>query len=132
MLKKTIIASLAVLIAIFAFQPVEKSEAKARVHIGVYPYGGYGYPPYYGGGYYPDPYYGGGYYPPRRRYAPTYRPRRISCRRAIRIVRNHGYRRVRARDCRGSKYSFTGKKRGRWYRIRMYSRSGRIYSVRRR
>jgi len=137
MLKKTIITSFAIMIAFFAFQPVENAEAKTRVHIGV-GVGGYGYGPYYGpgygyGGY--GPYYGPGYYAPRPYYyAPrrAYRGRRISCQRAKRIVRNHGYHRVRARDCRGKQYSFTGRKRGRNYVIKMRSRTGRIYSVRRR
>jgi len=144
MFKKTLIASMAILIAAFTFAPVETSEAKTRVHIGV-GIGGYGYGPYYDPyyGYGPfyghryGPYYGGyygGYYPGPRYYVPRrhYRGRRISCKRAKRIVRNHGYRRVRARDCSGRNYKFYGRKRGRNYEIRMKSRNGRIYSVRRR
>jgi len=146
MLKKTIITGFAIMIAFFAFQPIENAEAKTRVHIGVgvggygyggpyygpgYGYGGYG--PYYGPGYYgpgyynPRPYYGG-HYAPRR----AYRGRRISCKRAKRIVRNHGYHRVRARDCRGKTYSFSGRKRGRTYIIKLRSRTGRIFKVFRR
>jgi len=144
MLKKSFIVSLALLIAAFAFAPVENAEAKTRVHIGV-GVGGYGpyyggYGPYYGpgpyyGGYYgPGPYYGGPppyygrYYAPRR----TYRRGRISCKRGKRIVRNNGYRKVRARDCRGKTYSFSGRKRGRTYIIKMRSRTGRIFRVTRR
>ena len=135
MFKKTIIACLALLIAVFAFQPIEKAEARTRVHIGVGigpGYGGYygGYP-YYGPGYYyapPVPYYGG-YYAPRRTYRPRRHARRISCRRARRIVRNRGYRNVRTIDCTGRGYSFLGRRRGRLYKISMRSRSGRITSI---
>ena len=141
MLKKTIIAGFAMLIAVFAFQPVEKADAKVRVQIGIG-----GYPAYYGGGYY-APYYGHGggyrtyyrprYYPyyggyaPRYRYVPRYRARRISCAQGKRIMRARGYRNVRARDCRGRKYRFTGRKRGAWYSIGIRSRNGSIYSIRR-
>lgn len=144
MLRKTIFASLALALAFFAFAPAEKAEAKTRVHIGVGvggygygygPYYGYGYRPYYAPGFYfPQPYYGG-YYPRGRYYYVPRRHRygrRISCRRARNIVRQHGFRHVRARDCRGRKYTFIGRKHGKTYRIRMRSRSGRIYSVRRR
>ncbi len=139
MLKKTIIAGFALLIAAFAFQPVEKAEAKVKVHIGVG--GGYGYDPYYDRRYIPrpryydpDPYYGGGYYVPPPRYRPRPRPRRygrINCRTAKRIIRNNGYRSVRARDCSGRKYRFKARKRGRWYSIGILSRNGVIYSVKR-
>lgn len=125
MFKKTIIAATALVASVVAFQPVEKAEARVNVGIGI------GVPGYYGGyapGYYSPGYYGGGYYAPRPRY---YAPRRgrISCRRARRIVRNHGYYRVRAIDCSGSRYTFHAKRGGIWYRLRMKSRSGRIYKV---
>ncbi|HHI82503.1 MAG TPA: hypothetical protein ENJ99_05055 [Rhizobiales bacterium] len=103
------------------------------------PFGGYGYYggyPYYGYPYYGYPYgygYGYGYGGPTIVLGgSSYRRRaRISCSAARRIVRSHGYRHVRATDCRGSRYTFLATKRGHRYRIRMYSRSGRIYKVRR-
>lgn len=124
MLKQTIIAAAAVVASVVAFQPVEKAEA--RVNIGV----GIGIPGYYGGGYAPG-YYGGGYgyYAPRPRYYAPRRYGRISCGSARRIVRNHGYYRVRAVDCSGSRYTFHAKRGGVWYRLRLKSHSGRIYKV---
>lgn len=132
MLNKTVVAVFAIMIAVFTLQPIDKAEAKVNVHIGV----GSGYygDPYYGRPRYypPQPYYGGGYYaPPRPVYRP-YRARRISCRQGRRIVRNRGFYKVKARDCRGRNYVFHGRKNGRKYRIRMRSRNGRIYSVGRR
>lgn len=125
MFKKSFIIASALLAAIFVFQPVEQADARVNVHIGVgapFFYGG----PYYGGPYYYGPYYGRRHYVrPRRSY------RRISCARGRRIVRARGYYRVRARDCTGKSYSFTAKKHGRWYRIHMRSRNGRIYRIRR-
>jgi len=132
MLKKTIIAGFALLIAAFAFQPVDSADAKVRIHIGIGDpyYGG----PYYGDPYYnPDPYYRG--YEPRYRPVPRYRPRlrpgRISCRQARRIVRRNGFRNIRVVDCTGKQYNFRATKRGHWYRMRMRSNSGRIYHIRR-
>lgn len=136
MLKKTIIAGFALLIAAFAFQPVEKAEAKVKVHIGIG--GGYGYDPYYDRGYRPrpryydpDPYYGGGYYAPPPRYRPRRVTRRLNCRQARRVLRNYGYRNIRTLNCRGKRYKFNAVKRGRWYRVRMNSRNGRLFGIRR-
>jgi len=138
MVKKTIIAGFALLIAVFAFQPVKQAEAKVRVQISIGGFGGYN--PHYGGygyGYRPR-YYGQGYYDgyyPRYRQVPRYRPRRaarrLNCRQAKRVVRRNGYRNIRALDCRGARYSFRAVKHGRWYRFRMNSRSGRLYGIRR-
>lgn len=123
MLKKSLFATLALVAAFSAFQPVEKAEARVNVDIGIGV-------PYYGNGRYYEPYY---YAAPRRRYyAPRPAPRRygrLSCGEARRIVRNHGYRRVRAIDCSGNRYTFHAMRGGEWYRIRMRSRTGRIYKV---
>ena len=141
MFKKIFVICFAV-VAMFALQPVEKAEAKVRVHIGIGGPGGYYGGPYYGGGYQPyyrpryyapRPYYGG-YNPRRHRYAPTYRPRRVgrlNCRQARRVVRNRGYRNIRSIDCRGRRFTFHAIKRGRWYRVRMNSRNGRLFGIRR-
>lgn len=120
MLKQTIIAATAVVASVVAFQPVEKAEARVNVGIGIGIPGVYApyAPGYYGGYYAPRPYY----YAPRR-YG------RISCGAARRIVRRHGYYRVRAVDCSGSRYTFHAKRGGVWYRLRLKSHSGRIYKV---
>ncbi len=143
MFKKTIIAGFALLIAVFAFQPVNQAEAKVRVQIGIGGYGGYN--PYYDGygnryrPHYRQRYYGPGYYgdyrPRRYRYVPRYRPRRatrrLNCRQARRVVRSYGYRNIRALDCRGKRYTFNAIKHGRWYQVRLNSRNGRLFGVRR-
>jgi hypothetical protein len=113
MFKKTIIAASALIAATVAFQPVEQAQAGVKIHIGV----GIGAPGYYGGGYYGPSYH-----------APVYR-HRISCGRAISIVRHSGFYRVRAVDCSGRRFTFHAKRNGVWRRIRMYSASGRIYKV---
>ncbi len=66
-----------------------------------------------------------------RSYRRSRKPRRtyISCSRGRQLVRKRGFRSVHASDCTGSKYSFTGRKGSRYYRVRMYSRSGRIYRI---
>ena len=120
MLKKTVIAATALFAAVVAFQPVQQAEARVNIGIGI------GVPGYYGPGYYAPGYYAPGYYGPVYG-GPVYR--RISCRHARRIIRRHGYYRIRARDCSGSRYTFIAKKRGIWYRIRMKSATGRIYKV---
>ncbi len=58
--------------------------------------------------------------------------RGISCNRGKRIVENAGFRRVRARDCKGKNFRYTGRKKGDDFEIRVNSRNGRIVSVRRR
>ena len=108
MFKKTVIAATALVAATVAFQPVQQAEAGVKIHIGV----GIGAPGFYGPGY----------------YAPVYR-HRISCGRAVSIVRHSGFYRVRAVDCSGRRYTFHAKRKGIWRRIRMYSASGRIYKV---
>jgi hypothetical protein len=58
--------------------------------------------------------------------------RGISCQRGKRIVENAGFRNVRARDCNGKNYRYTGRRKGDNFEIRVNSRNGRIVSVRRR
>ncbi|NNE21736.1 MAG: hypothetical protein HKN11_03925 [Rhizobiales bacterium] len=91
------------------------SGPKIRVDI----YTGY-YDPYHYSPHYNDPYY----------YGPPYRSRLI-CKRARRIVRRHGYHRVRAYDCRGKVYGFIGYFKGKRYKIRVSAYSGAILSRRR-
>lgn len=81
--------------------------------------------PYYDWPYYRDPYYDGPYYDgPRYGY-------RLTCDRARRIIIERGYRRVRARDCRGRVYRFRARYKGRRYEIRISAYTGAILSVRR-
>ncbi len=117
MLKKTLIAATILFTAATALQPVEKAEARVNFDVSI------GFP----GAYYPAPYYAGGYYGGGYYVAPRHRSRRVSCARGKRIVRNHGYRNVRAVDCRGSVYKFEGRRWGNWYLLKMKSRTGRIY-----
>ena len=139
MLKKTIIAGFAMFIAIFAFEPVQDAQAKVKVYIGNGGYYGGGYNPYYRDPYYrprpryydPVPYYGNPY-PPRRRYIAPHRRGRISCARGKRIVRNRGFYKVKARDCRGRNYMFHARKNGKKYRVYVKSRNGRVYRINRR
>ena len=56
---------------------------------------------------------------------------RISCRRGAEIVEDHGFRRVRARNCSGRNYEYFGRRRGDGYLIKLDARSGRIWGVRR-
>ncbi len=78
------------------------------------------YDPFYYDPWYRDPYY----------YGPPYRSR-LTCARVRRIVRRHGYRRIRAIDCKGKVYAFIAWKSGRRYKIKASAYNGRILSKRR-
>lgn len=142
MFRKGTIAA-GILAAVLAFPP-EAALAKTKVHIGIgggsdrcfnYPYSagcryGYGY-------YNPTVGYGYGYYnPPVGYYAPYYVPSqryryaRISCGEAREIVKDHGYRNVRTRNCGGPTSSFTGVKRGNLWLVKVNTRNGRLTGVR--
>ncbi len=113
MLKKTLFAAAALIAATTAFQPVQKAEAGVNIGINL------GLPGVYAPGY-----YGPAYVP-----APVYVPRVSYCRMARRTIRNHGYYKIRAVDCSGSRYTFHAKRGGIWYRLRVKARSGYIYKV---
>ena len=86
--------------------------------------------PYY------DPFYDPYYTYPRdfgpRYYRPYYdRPQRITCSYAKQLLRNRGYRRIKATDCRGTVYGFTAWRAGKRYRLRVSARNGAILSRRR-
>ncbi len=55
---------------------------------------------------------------------------RISCGQGRAIVRRAGFRRVRARDCRGSVFGYTGVRAGRLRRVTVSARTGRILRIR--
>ena len=126
MFKNTIIAASALVAATLAFQPgPAEAGSKVQFSIGIGNpynghYGGHGGSSYYGG-----PSYYGGYsdYAPRRRY-------RVSCRRARHMLRDHGFRRIRARDCNGRRYSFKACRGGHWWIVKVSSRNGRILRAR--
>ncbi len=134
MMKKSLVVATAMFAAVVGFQPVQQAEAKVKLNVQIGVPGGYYGGGYYGGGYYGGGYYGGGhggYYGGGHgggygRWA----PRRISCARGRRIVRNSGYRFVVAIDCRGSTYKFKGTRGGARFLLKMKSRNGRIYSRR--
>lgn len=54
----------------------------------------------------------------------------ISCLTGKRIVANR-FNGVVARDCRGTTYGYTGRRKGKWYYISVSSRTGRIVDIRR-
>jgi hypothetical protein len=111
---------------------VTSAEAKTRVHIGV----GIGNPYYYeceNPGY--IDFCGRGFY--RGFYRPYYAPRyryygddgyvtRRSCNSAARAIRTAGYRNIKATDCAGRHFGFTASKRGKVYKLRVDSATGRI------
>lgn len=104
------------------------AEAKVKVHVDIWQPGGYchyNYDPYRcsGYGYYPRP----GYFVPHPDY--DYR-NRVSCSEARWIVRDRGFRDVRTVDCGGKTHTFIAKKKGGVFRIKVYSKNGRIYSIR--
>lgn len=104
------------------------AEAKVKVHVDIWQPGGYCYynhdPFRCGGyGYYPRP----GYFVPHADY--DYR-NRVSCNEARWIVRERGFRDVRTANCGGKLYTFIGKRKGGIFRIAVYSKNGRIHSIR--
>jgi hypothetical protein len=115
------------------------ADAKTRVKIGV-DLGGGGCPPPYFDCYEADDgiwygYVGDEEWPRRRGYDDDYGYGddddfgRVSCRQARRMLRYRGWRRVRAEDCSGRRYTFIGWRRGDFYSIRVSARSGRVISV---
>lgn len=133
MLKKFLMA--AGLAAAFTLS-AQVAEAKVNVIIGV---GDHGYCYKYN-----DPFRCGGYgyyYHPRPRFHEPYPPiyddpyyppiyDRVSCREARWIVRERGFREVRTSSCGGKYHVFIAKKRGGVFRVKVYSRNGRIHSIR--
>ncbi len=113
------------------------AEAKVNVTIGIGQPGGYcyyNYDPFRCGsyGYYPRP----GYFVPHPGYGYGgddgygYGDR-VSCREARGILRDRGFRDVRPAGCGGKFHTFIARKRGEVFRIKVYSRNGRIQSIRR-
>ncbi len=86
------------------------------VTIRVYPR----YDPYYYNPYYYDPYYDAPYYPAPRA--------RLSCARVRQLLRSHGYRKVRAYDCKGKVYNFYARYKGSRYKLRVSAYTGQVRS----
>ena len=135
MFKKFLMA--AGLVAAFAVS-AQVAEAKVKVTIGIGEPGGYcyyNYDPFRCGGYgyYPRP----GYFVPHPGsgyddgYGDEYGYRdRVSCNEARLIVRERGFRDVRTTHCGGNLHTFMARKKGNVFRIKVYSRNGRIHSIR--
>lgn len=82
-----------------------------------------GYDPFYYNPYYYDPYYDAPYVTPRGY-------NRLSCARVRALLRRHGYRHVRAYDCKGKVYGFYVRYKGRRYKVRASAYSGQVVSRR--
>lgn len=53
-------------------------------------------------------------------------PRKSSCNRALARVSRQGYDKVRTIECRGRHYTFHGLRDGRWWKLKVRARNGRI------
>lgn len=131
MIAKTLIAAFALAASLTAALPAAEARADVdlNVAIGV---GGY-YPPAYDA--YDDYGYGHrrGYGERYRHYEPYYEEEVIvfiSCGDGRRILRREGFRDVKASNCRGPNYRYTGWKRGKKFDVRM-STTGEITRLRR-
>jgi hypothetical protein len=109
MFTKIVVAAAALTAAVVATAPAQ-ADTNFSVGIGL-GLGGFG------GGYEP------GYYPVYGGYYDG-----ISCGKARKIVKNHGFHQVYATDCNGSIMRFKGKQNGFWYRVKI-DRGGNIVDV---
>ncbi|MFT3670596.1 hypothetical protein [Aestuariivirga sp.] len=121
-MKKSLIAAAALTAVVAGVSATSAQAGKVHVDIGV---GGWGpgypvYAPY--PAYEPYPVYVEPDYYPERRWG-------VSCGEAKWQVRSAHFRNVRALDCSGRVFSFTGWKHGDQYRIRVSRRDGDIISV---
>ncbi|MBL8790465.1 MAG: hypothetical protein JNM45_08195 [Rhizobiales bacterium] len=126
-MKKSLIAVAALAAAVAGFSASSAQAGKVHVDVGL---------GVVGGGYY-DPYPIDGPYPVAEPYPiydePDYPSHSwgVSCREARWQVRSAHFRDVRAIDCTGRTYIFSGWKHGDRFRIRVSRRDGDIISVRR-
>ena len=126
MLKKFLMA--AGLAAAFTLSP-QVADAKVKIIIGSPGYCYDYYDPYRCGGhsYYPRP---GNYDPyPDFNDGPDFYDR-VSCQEARWSLRERGYRKITTTSCGGKYHVFIAQKRGGIFKIRIYSRNGRIHSIR--
>jgi hypothetical protein len=122
MITKTLFAAAAV--AATAAISTIPAEAKKKVDVDIF----FGVDPGYG---YYDPGYG--YYDPpvrpRPRYDDDYSYRGISCEQGRQEVRYSGFRKVRALDCDGRRYTYRARRDGEVFIVKVSRRSGDIVSV---
>jgi hypothetical protein len=126
MITKTLIAAAVAALAFGASAP-----ANAKVHVDLF-VGGYnnGYNP----GYY-EPSYPVYEPAPRRHHyenydpEPVYQSYGISCDEGREQVRDSGFRKVRAVNCDGKRYTYTARRNGNSYVVKVSRRSGDIISV---
>jgi hypothetical protein len=112
MFTKVLVAAAALTAAVVSTAP---AQAKNNIELNL----GVGFGGYYGGGY--DP----GYYPV---YGDYDYDDGISCWKAKKIVKAHGFYNVYATDCGGKYMRFKAKKYGDWYRVKV-DRWGHIVDV---
>ncbi len=102
-----------------AFTSVQSAEAGNRLFLDVGIPGGHD-------AYYepssPRSYDYGGY----RDQPAVYSPRRSSCNRALTSVRDQGYQTIRTIECRGRNFTFHARRDGRWWKVKVRARNGRI------
>ena len=114
MFTKFIVAAAALTVAVAATAPAQAgTDINIGLGLGLGFGGGYGGGGYYEPGYYPV--YGGGY-------------DGISCHKAKKIVKNHGFYKVYATDCNGKIMRFKGMKEDDWFGIKV-NRYGNIVDV---
>ena len=116
MIAKSLIAAAAVAISVAGFSATSANAGKWDIDINLYPDYGYGvgYPLY-------DE--------PVRHYRPHHITR-VSCEEGAWSVRSAGFRKVRVNECDGRSYTYSGRRHGERYLIKVSSRSGDIISVR--
>ena len=130
MITKTLIAAA----AFVAIAAGISAPANAKVNIDLF-IGGYN--PGYNPGYYEPSYpvYDDDDYRPRRDHdydyepAPVYQSYGISCEEGRDQVRDSGFRKVRAVNCSGKRYTYKARRNGNPYIVRVSRRSGDIVSV---
>jgi hypothetical protein len=124
MINKTLIAAAAVVATVAGFSATAAHAGKPNIDVyvdlgGNFGYGGYGY---YDSGYpiYDEPHH-------------VYKPKHwgISCEQGAWSAREAGFRRVRVNECDGRSFTYTGKRHGERFLIKVSRSSGDIISVRR-
>ncbi len=56
----------------------------------------------------------------------VYSPRRSSCNRALTSVHEDGYQAIRTIECRGRNFTFHARRDGRWWKVKVRAKNGRI------
>jgi hypothetical protein len=119
-MNKSLIVAAALTAAVAGLTATSAQAGKVHVDVGIGLGGGYWDPSYGYGGHYPV--YAEPDYYPERRWG-------VSCGEAKWQVKSAHFRNVKALDCSGRTYVFSGWKHGDKYRIRVSRRGGDIISV---